>query len=247
MLLLKGERGYSTIRMPVEYEKPRTLHRFKGKVPVHLTHELIELIPREGGLVLDHGCGMGQNRELLETYGYRYIGIDLNPSKRATLICDAHHLPFKDRRFDFVISIDVLEHLTDPLAACREIFTVMKDGSSFLGIVAFLYPFHGDSYFHMTHLGLQRILEQAGFQIMTLWPIQDVLGAQFKNLFRHPRVLRPFFERLGHMIWLLCRSLFVIGDWFEGLVKPGARVAPIIYDLKFASRIAFFAKKIERG
>jgi SAM-dependent methyltransferase len=41
---------------------------------------------------------------------------------------DVHHLPFQDKYFDFVYCAHILEHVDDPVKACREIMRVGKRG-----------------------------------------------------------------------------------------------------------------------
>ena len=41
---------------------------------------------------------------------------------------DIHHLPFRDKSFDFIYCVHILEHVDDPLRACAEIMRVGKRG-----------------------------------------------------------------------------------------------------------------------
>ena len=118
-------------------------------------------------LALDLGCGTTIHRKLLEKCGYTYVGIDYN-RPGAPILADAHALPFADNSFSFAISIAVLEHLAHPILALRELFRVMKPESRFVGSVAFMEPFHGNSFYHHTHRGLAHGLLAAGFEIEEL-------------------------------------------------------------------------------
>ena len=44
------------------------------------------------------------------------------------VVSDIHELPFGDKSFDFVYCSHLLECVTDPIAACREIMRVGKRG-----------------------------------------------------------------------------------------------------------------------
>jgi len=62
----------------------------------------------------------------------------------------------------------------------NEAYRVLKKNKRFLGSIAFLEPFHGNSFYHPTHYGIYNYLKQAGFQIEYISPNSkwDVLTAQ---------------------------------------------------------------------
>ncbi len=47
---------------------------------------------------------------------------------RPLIVADAHHLPFKDKSFDYVVCFHILEHMDDPAQFIREITRVGKRG-----------------------------------------------------------------------------------------------------------------------
>jgi 2-polyprenyl-3-methyl-5-hydroxy-6-metoxy-1,4-benzoquinol methylase len=86
--------------------------------------------------VLESGCGEGViSGKLHERFG-NVIGLDLpDAGLRADwkgvpgprfLHADAHKLPFADKQFDVVVSVEVLEHLTDPVAGLAELARVCR-------------------------------------------------------------------------------------------------------------------------
>jgi SAM-dependent methyltransferase len=82
---------------------------------------------------LEVGCGSG----LLQGFTDRYVGIDLSLSARRFLHrpfaqASATELPFADSTFDAAWSVWVLEHVTNPEQALREIRRVVKDGGYIL-------------------------------------------------------------------------------------------------------------------
>jgi SAM-dependent methyltransferase len=144
-------------------------------VPHHLTRALMSHFPRAprtGDLALDLGCGGAVHRPVCEAAGFEYVGLDYE-SDSAQVLGDAHALPFADQSFGFVLSIAVLEHIRFPFVAMREAFRVLRPGALFIGTVAFLEPFHGNSYFHHSHLGVLTSLLEGGFEIDCIAPHAD--------------------------------------------------------------------------
>lgn len=133
-------------------------------VPYHLSRPLMSHIPRArhaSSYVLDLGCGDQPHRQVCLRAGFKYIGLDYK-SPSAPILGDAHALPFKDSTIDFVLSIAVLEHLKFPFIAMREVTRVLRPGGRIIGTVAFSEPFHGDSFYHHTHLGVYNVLSSSG-------------------------------------------------------------------------------------
>jgi 2-polyprenyl-3-methyl-5-hydroxy-6-metoxy-1,4-benzoquinol methylase len=92
--------------------------------------------------LLDAGCGA----ELPFTHKFARqvrlaVGTDLEELKSAAqtpcgVRADLNHLPFRDRRFDVIISMSVLEHLADPKLVFGELARILKPN----GIVVFQTP-----------------------------------------------------------------------------------------------------------
>jgi len=82
---------------------------------------------------------------------------------------DVCAIDLPDESFDCVICLEVLEHVTDPFAAARELKRILRPGGALFLTVPFLDGYHGhedsgsgshDSfpdYWRFTHQGLERL------------------------------------------------------------------------------------------
>ncbi|MGH7288751.1 MAG: class I SAM-dependent methyltransferase, partial [Myxococcota bacterium] len=81
----------------------------------------------------DLGCGTGYGTAELAGHGEHVVGMDrIAPAVRvrSSAACfvrgDIERLPFADRRFDTVVSFQVIEHLAEPSAYLEEITRVLE-------------------------------------------------------------------------------------------------------------------------
>lgn len=91
------------------------------------------------GRVLDLGCGIGHSFELLAPR--ESVGVDLDPGslrgqRRETHVADMRELPFPDRSFASVLSVQSIEHVPDPGRAVAEAARVLGPE----GVAVFVTP-----------------------------------------------------------------------------------------------------------
>lgn len=138
------------------------------------------------GRVLDVGCGSGYDTLELMQSGANVVGIDLSEralrqaasadvsSVRATPLA----YPFADETFDVVVMSQVLEHLTDPLAALESTRRILRPGGKLLVLapnsrslqrrvfgsrwVNWHLPYH---LWHFDAQSATRLIERAEFRV----------------------------------------------------------------------------------
>jgi SAM-dependent methyltransferase len=146
-----------------------------------LAEPLAELARRGPVVILDAGCGTGNNLQHLARHG-RALGVDL--SEEALAFCrsrgvaaaraELSALPFPDGRFDCVTSLDVIYHrwVKDDAAAVREMARVLRPGGLMLLRVPALRALWGahDEAVHSRHRyrrgEVKHLLEGAGLQVL---------------------------------------------------------------------------------
>ncbi len=151
----------------------------RKNIPKHLSKLILSHFPyvKKGSrlLTLDLGCGDLPHKGICREYGYEYIGLDFN-SKKADILADAQCLPFKDEAFDFVFSIAVLEHIQNPILLVREVERILKPDGIFIATVAFLEPFHENSYFHHSVNGIFSLFINTNLNIEFISPVEKWSG-----------------------------------------------------------------------
>lgn len=116
----------------------------------------------EDRAVLDVGCGLGMYVQAFRRFSQDVHGVDVDREKVAEAgqelpnlcVALAEHLPYRDGRFDLVLSHEVIEHVADDRQAIAEAVRVLRAPEALQGrpggrLVIFapnrLYPFetHG--------------------------------------------------------------------------------------------------------
>jgi SAM-dependent methyltransferase len=149
----------------------------------------------KGRWVLDLGCASGYISELLAVRGYRVVGIEriggiasCSPERVVFVEADLDNgVPGLGQTFDFILCLDILEHLRDPMKLLCEIAPLMQPGGQLIAslpnsgnlyfrmnVLFGRFPKHDRGLFDRTHLhyytwsGWLDLLSQAGFRVASV-------------------------------------------------------------------------------
>jgi len=147
--------------------------------------------PTEEGRVtiLDVGCGTGATLKAIADLGMT-IGVDRSPEalrlcrrrgQRDLVLAEAESLPVISGSADVVLSLDLLEHIEDDTAACREFARVLRPGGLLLVTVPaqpWLWSEHDEALDHLRRYRarrFRRILLDVGLAVERLSPVITTL------------------------------------------------------------------------
>jgi len=172
-VLLKSFLGWLYQRLlPFISTPPGTL--YKGQYysfnRVAVIRFLEEHAKQMHGKVLDVGSGRWTfARRLLQNH-CQYIATDCFADPNVDIVSDIEVLSntFNKDDFDFILCLEVLEHIPHPWLAVKQLHTVLKPGGILLMTTPFHMRFHGTNnyrdYWRFTPEGLGLLLDEAGFQ-----------------------------------------------------------------------------------
>lgn len=196
---------------------------------------------------LDAGCGIGTFCVLANLSGYNYYGYEIDPNAyeiaRAMMKengLDPKRITFlpPKRKFDFVSSFEVVEHVKDLneyFAGVKKL--IKKEGRFFMEMPNYLLPYEPHFYVFMPPLvpkiikwwsvyhrfsGNKKFFDELNF--VTPWYVERLLK---KNDF--------CFENLGQQEWLKdikCRSVYIKFLAHLSIMKVTAKLGiytPLIY------------------
>ncbi len=173
-----------------ERSRPESYYNYRA--------DLLQLVPKIYGNVLDVGCGEGNYAVYLKKRGAAFIAgveIDSEAAAAARKKMDfvyagsaEEKLPFEQGQFDLIICADVLEHLIDPWEALRNLKKLLvPDGHLLVSmpnlryapvlyniLIRGLFRYKISGVLDYTHLRfftlstMKELIEESGFEIVKL-------------------------------------------------------------------------------
>ena len=113
--------------------------------------------------------------------------------------------PIKDKAYDNVLLMNVIEHLENYDMCINEINRILKDGGKLVGVVPFLFPVHmvPDDFHRPTESSIHRTLKDAGFKKIIIHPIGYGRWTAAANLCGQKISFKPFALLLYCLAFLL--------------------------------------------
>ena len=122
--------------------------------------------------------------------GPEVVNVDVTPYDGVDLLCDIGRLPFADESVDGVLSISVLEHVTEPERVLDEVHRILRPGGFVYTDVPFIVGYHASpgDYRRWTHEGVlwlhrrfetSRLVLNGGPTSALLWIFQEWLAIVF--------------------------------------------------------------------
>ena len=124
------------------------------------------------GVTLDVGCGRKPYEKTFFAGAEKYVGMDyLTDRSTPDIVGSATDIPLDDAGFDSVVCTEVLEHVSDPLGALREMHRVLKPGGHLILSTPMYWPRHEIpyDYFRYPYDGLLHLIKTSGFELVQLY------------------------------------------------------------------------------
>jgi SAM-dependent methyltransferase len=186
----------------------------KGGRAGRLLEASLRRISQSGGKIVDLGTPQRFHKELrpfeslFKGRDYKAFGFEPS-SEHGPYNADGHEdieaLTFGDGEVDAVICLDVLEHVSDPFQAAREISRVLRPAGLLLLTVPFQGGYHGKSggtqrhdaypdYWRMTHAGLELLFRS--FADVKVTPTDGPIEFRLRQFYLGPLLDHPMVRPL---------------------------------------------------
>ncbi len=148
--------------------------------------ELARLSPALKGVVLEIGAKRAQRGRWVPPVhrARRWLRLDIDAAQRPDVVADAAALPLRGGSVDWIVCVEVLQYVTAPDMAVREMGRVLAPGGALVMAVPFLHRADGPADRHrFTETRVRELLEGAGLGIGAL----SAQGRLFGTVANHAR------------------------------------------------------------
>lgn len=177
------------------------------------------------GVLYDFGCGEAPYKDFFLKYVKEYIGVDWSNSlhnTKADIVADLNKpLSIDSNVADTIVSLSVLEHLSEPQIMLNEAHRVLKRSGTIILQVPWQWWVHEKPYdfFRYTPYGLEYMFKKAGFKDIVIKPSSGFFTMWFlkinyftKRFIRGPRALRFIIKIFLIPFWFLLQKLAPLLD-----------------------------------
>lgn len=178
--------------------------------------------------VLDAGAGDGRYRPIFVSHLYESCDFQQHEHKcygELNYVCDLAKLPMDEATYDVVVCTQVLAHLPEPSQALAEFHRVLKPGGELWLTCPLVFQENEAPYdfFRFTRYGLDHLLSRAGFDPVTIEPLDGYLGLAQYHFGMAARTLpiRPSAYGDGALAWV-AGAVALVG-------KPFCALACVLY------------------
>jgi len=134
------------------------------------------------GIVLDAGAGRLALKFLLTKRAGVYYSIDRHIArKELSSVGDLNKLPFKEKIFDTIVCLQVIEHTPTPEIVIKNLADSLKDKGILILSAPHLAYLHGEpeDYYRYTKYGLVYMLEKHGLRVLEINLAGSIVGFLF--------------------------------------------------------------------
>ena len=171
--------------------------------------------------VLTIGAG-GEVNLLLNQYSkknsFDLVSFDIEKNRQPDILGDICTFDFNEEKYDYVVIVEVLEHLHSPHLAISNINGLLNKGGKIILTVPFIFPIHERpyDYYRYTKYGLEFLLKDfANLKIKERNSWLEAINVLFVRLVMDQnfisRVFAPFFLILAYInfpfIWILSKII----------------------------------------
>ena len=168
------------------------------------------------GHLVDLGCGEAPYKEFFLQHADSYTGVDWTKTlhnSQADIVSDLNKkIEMKDNNADTLVSLSVIEHLSEPQIFLNEAYRVLKKGGYFILQVPWQWQIHEapHDFFRYTPHGLKYIFEKAGFEILEIIPISGFFSTSLTKInyfssrfIRGPKLLKLIIKTILIPFWTI--------------------------------------------